>query len=65
MTTTIKIDGVDRPVVDAKSFELAEFFLCDLEGDEATEDQKWQLAAAIQDAVEEWFKGEAMPEEGR
>lgn len=49
---------VKRPAVDPKSFELAEHFLSGLEGDEATEDQKWQLAKAIQDAVESWFEGE-------
>jgi hypothetical protein len=43
-----------RPLVDPKAFELAEHFLIDLEGDEATEDQKWELAGVIQDAVESW-----------
>lgn len=43
--------------VDDKSFELAEHFLSDLEGDEASEDQKWELAKVIQDAVEGWFEG--------
>jgi hypothetical protein len=28
-----------------------------LEGDEASEDQKWELAGVIQDAVEGWFEG--------
>jgi len=46
-----------RPMVDEKSFELAEHFLSDLEGDEASEDQKWQLADCIQKAVEDWFDG--------
>lgn len=46
-----------RPAVDEKSFELAEHFLSDLEGDEASEDQKWELAKVIQDAVEGWFEG--------
>ena len=45
-----------RPLVDPKVFELAEHFLSDLEGDEASEDQKWQLAKVIQDAVEGWFE---------
>jgi hypothetical protein len=48
---------VQRPSVDPKSFELAEHFLSDLEGDEASEDQKWELAKVIQDAVEGWFEG--------
>lgn len=46
-----------RESVDEKSFELAEHFLSDLEGDEATADDKWSLAKAIQDAVETWFVG--------
>lgn len=46
-----------RPNVDEKSFELAEHFLSDLEGDEASEDQKWELAGVIQQAVEDWFEG--------
>jgi hypothetical protein len=45
-----------RPAVDSKSFELAEHFLSSLEGDEASEDQKWELAAVIQEAVEGWFE---------
>lgn len=45
-----------RPLVDPKAFELAEHFLSDLEGDEASEDQKWELAKVIQDAVEGWFE---------
>lgn len=45
-----------RPLVDPKAFELAEHFLSDFEGDEAGEDQKWQLAKVIQDAVEGWFE---------
>jgi hypothetical protein len=44
-----------RPSVDPKSFELAEHFLSDLEGDEAGEDLTWELAKVIQDAVESWF----------
>lgn len=43
-------------LVDPKVFELAEHFLSDLEGDEASEDQKWELAKDIQDAVESWFE---------
>lgn len=46
-----------RESVDEKSFELAEHFLSDLEGDEPTTDDKWSLAKAIQDAVETWFVG--------
>lgn len=45
-----------RPLVDPKAFDLAEHFLSDLEGDEASEDQKWQLAGVIQDAVENWLE---------
>lgn len=40
-----------RPLVDEKSFELAEHFL-----GEDTEDQKWELADVIQQAVEGWFQ---------
>lgn len=47
---------MDRPLVDPKSFELAEHFLSNLEGDEADEDMKWRLAKVIQDAVEGWFE---------
>lgn len=47
----------NRPDVDERSFELAEHFLSDLEGDEASEDQKWELASVIQRAVEDWFEG--------
>lgn len=43
-------------LVDPKVFELAEHFLSDLEGDEASEEQKWELAKDIQDAVESWFE---------
>jgi hypothetical protein len=46
-----------RPLVDERSFELAEYFLSGLEGDEPSEDQKWELAKVIQDAVEGWFEG--------
>ena len=46
-----------RPLVDEKSFALAEHLLSDLEGDEASEDQTWDLAKVIQDAVEGWFEG--------
>lgn len=46
-----------RPMVDERSFELAEHFLSELEGDEASEDQKWELADCIQSAVEGWFEG--------
>jgi hypothetical protein len=45
-----------RPLVDPKSFELADYFLSDLEGDKADEDMKWRLAKVIQDAVEGWFE---------
>lgn len=45
-----------RALVDPECFALAEHFLSDLEGDEATEAQRWQLAKAIQDAVEVWFE---------
>ena len=53
---------VKRPAVDEKSFELAEHFLSGLEGDEASEDQKWQLAEVIQTAVEDWFVDGRPPE---
>lgn len=43
-------------LVDPECFALAEHFLQDLEGDEASDDQRWQLAKAIQDAVEDWFE---------
>ena len=36
-----------RPAVDPKSYELAEYFLSDLEGDAATEDQILELADVI------------------
>jgi hypothetical protein len=57
-------DGMSekRPNVDPKSFELAEHFLSDLEGDEASDDQKWELAKVIQDAVEDWFVGDELSE---
>lgn len=45
-----------RPLVDPKAFELAEHFLSDLEGDTASEDQKWELAGIIQDAAEGWIE---------
>lgn len=41
----------ERPSVDEKSFELAKHFL----EPTATEDEEWDLAAAIQGAVEDWF----------
>ena len=41
-----------RPLVDPKSFDLAEHFLQDVHH---TEDDKWELAADIQRAVEGWF----------
>jgi len=40
-----------RPLVDPKSFEVAEYFL----PDDASEQRKWDLAAFIQDAVENWL----------
>ena len=52
----VLVDGERRPLVDPKSFELAEHFLSGLEGDEPTEDQKWELADVIQQAVEGWFE---------
>ena len=42
-----------RPLVDPKSFDLAEHFLQD---EQHTEDQKWDLADVIQQAVEGWFQ---------
>ena len=45
---------MDKPLVDPKSFELAEHFL-DTPYCTPTDQQKWQLAKAIQDAVESWF----------
>ena len=55
-----------RPSVDPKSYELAEYFLSDLEGDEASEDQVWQLAGEIQQAVEDWFEnGSSSRESGK
>jgi len=43
---------VKRPLVDEKSFELAEHFLQDEPHDE---DDVWDLAEVIQQAVEDWF----------
>ena len=57
MSNTVLVKGIRRPAVDEKSFELAEHFLSDLEGDEASEDQKWELAGVIQTAIEDWFDG--------
>jgi hypothetical protein len=45
--------------VDVKSYELAEHFLSDLEGDEASEAQTRELAQVIQEAIEGWFEGNA------
>lgn len=39
-------------LVDEKSYELAEHFLSDAEPEE---DDVWNLAHAIQEAVEDWF----------
>ena len=50
-------ENTTRSSVDEKSFELAEHFLSDLEGDQPTEEQKWELAKVIQDAVEGWLEG--------
>lgn len=51
MKNTIK-----SPLVDEKSFDLAVHFLSSMEGDDPTEDQKWELAGVIQQAVEGWFE---------
>lgn len=53
MTGTVRINGVERPAVDEASLRLAKHFL----GDEpnATEDNEWDLAGAIQQVVEDWF----------
>jgi hypothetical protein len=40
-----------RPLVDPKSFELAEYFL----PDDASEQRKWDLAEIIQTTVETWM----------
>lgn len=48
----------ERPLVDEKSFELAEHFLQD---ERHTEDDKWTLAEAIQQAVEGWFSTREPP----
>jgi hypothetical protein len=40
-----------RPLVDPKSFELAEYFL----PDDASEQRKWDLAELIQTTVETWM----------
>lgn len=40
-----------RPMVDSGCFSLAEKFLAEIEG--ATEDDMWDLAAAIQQACED------------
>ena len=53
MVVTVKINGVDRPAVDDKSYELAEHFLTDEEP--YNTDAHWELAGAIQQAVEDWF----------
>jgi len=39
------------PLVDPKSFEVAEYFL----PDDADEQRKWELAAFIQAVVEDWL----------
>lgn len=39
-----------RPLVDPECFALAEYFL-----PRGTQDQKWELADDIQQAVERWF----------
>lgn len=54
---------VDKPPysVDPKSMELAQYFLSNLEGHEASEDQEWDLANVIQQAVEGWFVDGSAP----
>jgi hypothetical protein len=49
---TLSVQPIDRPDVDDKSYELAEHFLQD---EKAADDDKWNLAWAIQSAVEDWF----------
>lgn len=58
-----RLAPVKRPLVDVHSFELAKHFLADISG--ATEDDRWELAEAIQTAVEDWFTDDGrggMPE---
>ncbi|MGA8026451.1 MAG: hypothetical protein WB992_04845 [Bryobacteraceae bacterium] len=40
-----------RPLVDERSFDLAEHFLPD-----GSDDAKWSLAGMIQQAIEDWFE---------
>lgn len=53
----MRVPTINKPPysVDPKSMELAQHFLSNLEGDEASEDMEWDLANVIQQAVEGWF----------
>ena len=42
----------NRPLVDPMCFDLAQHFLPDAEG--YSDDQRWDLAKTIQEAVEDW-----------
>jgi len=42
------------PLVDPKSFDLAEYFL----PDDASEQRKWDLAEFIQCGIEDWLNNE-------
>ena len=54
--------GKERPNVDQKSFDLAEYFLVDEPQD--SEDEKWELAGVIQQAVEDWIEAQQEPGNG-
>lgn len=53
MSNTIIVGGKERPSVDDASMDLAKHFLQDTP--HTTEDDHWNLAGAIQQAVEDWF----------
>lgn len=45
------VSAKSRPLVDPKTYELAEYFLQDITH---TEDEVWDLARVIQQAIEDW-----------
>lgn len=56
---------MDRPLVDPKVFELAQYFLSDTDtGDEASEDREWDLAQVIQMSIEDWFEDSTLQRGG-
>lgn len=54
--STSLLSDTTRPLVDEESLALARHFLRD--DDLLTEDNVWNLAAAIQTAVEDWFESQ-------